>query len=94
MAELDTGHAITHASTAPGFLSHDEMLDRYAAGSDRDLSAMGFYLGLAYFKLAVILEGIHYRYIHGQTVGEGFDTVGAMVEPLLASGPGSLKGYR
>ncbi len=34
---------------------------------------MGFHLGLAYFKLAVILEGIHYRYLQGQTVGEGFD---------------------
>ena len=38
------------------------------------------FYGLAYFKLAVILEGIHYRYTHGQTVGVGFDTVGTVVE--------------
>ena len=37
---------------------------------------MGFHLALAYFKLAVILEGIHYRYLQGQTVGEGFDRIG------------------
>ena len=70
------------------------MLERYAAGSDRDLSDIGFYLGLAHFKLAVILEGIHYRYTHGQTVGAGFDTVGAMVEPLIAAGNASMKEHR
>ena len=91
MAELDSGYAVADASTAPGFLSNDEMLRRYAAAGTRDLSAMGFYLGLAYFKIAVILEGIHYRYTHGQTVGAGFDTVGTVVEPLIAAGITSMK---
>jgi hypothetical protein len=67
------------------------MLDRYATHSGRDLSEMGFYLGLAYFKLAVILEGIHYRYIQGQTVGVGFGTVGAIVEPLIEAGLTAMK---
>jgi len=39
----------------------------------------------------VILEGIHYRYAHGQTVGAGFDTVGVIVEPLIAAGLTSMK---
>jgi aminoglycoside phosphotransferase (APT) family kinase protein len=91
MSELDTGYAVADASTAPGFLTDLEMLDRYADQSRRDLSAMGFYLGLAYFKLAVILEGVHYRYTHGQTVGAGFDTVGAIVEPLVAAGLASMR---
>ena len=91
MAEVDTGGSVADASTAPGFLSNDAMLARYAEGSDRDLSTMGFYLGLAYFKLAVILEGIHYRYTQGQTVGTGFDAVGALVEPLLHAGTTALK---
>ena len=91
MADLGVGDAVADASTAPGFAPNDELLARYAAGSDRDLSAMGFYLGLAYFKLAVILEGIHYRYTHGQTVGDGFDTVGPVVEPLIAAGITALK---
>ena len=90
MAGLESGYAVADASTAPGFVGNDAMLERYAARSDRDLSAMGFYLGLAYFKIAVILEGIHYRYLHGQTVGEGFDTVGAVVEPLIDAGLSSL----
>lgn len=96
MGDLDVdgpgaAHVVADASTAPGFLSRDQMLDRYAQATGRDLSAMGFYTGLAYFKLAVILEGIHYRYTRGQTVGAGFDNVGAVVEPLIAAGITSLK---
>jgi aminoglycoside phosphotransferase (APT) family kinase protein len=83
--------SVTDASTAPGSLGPEEVVARYAERSGRDLSAMGFYLGLAAFKLAVILEGIHYRYAHGQTVGTGFDHVGDAVEPLIAAGIASLK---
>ncbi|MGW4336434.1 phosphotransferase family protein [Rhodococcus koreensis] len=82
--------ATADASSAPGFLTEQEIITRYAAGSDRDLSRFGFYLGLAAFKLAAILEGIHYRYLSGQTVGDGFD-VGAVVHPLLDIGLDALK---
>jgi aminoglycoside phosphotransferase (APT) family kinase protein len=96
MGDLDVdspgaAYVVADASSASGFLSRDELLDRYVQASGRDLSAMGFYVGLAYFKLAVILEGIHYRYTHGQTVGSGFDTVGAVVEPLIVAGINSFK---
>jgi aminoglycoside phosphotransferase (APT) family kinase protein len=74
------------ASDAPGYPSEGEILARYAESSGRDLSDLGFYIALASFKTAVILEGIHYRYVHGQTVGEGFDQIGTLVEPLVASG--------
>lgn len=73
-------------STTPGFLSTAAQIDRYQQRSPLDLSNMGFYLGLAYFKLAVILEGIHFRFSQGQTAGEGFDLLGAIVEPLIARG--------
>ena len=68
------------------------MADRYAKRSGRDLGDLRWYLGFAAFKVAVILEGVHYRYAHGQTVGEGFETVGAMVEPLVKQGHRSLEG--
>jgi aminoglycoside phosphotransferase (APT) family kinase protein len=83
--------AVADASSAPGFLSEEATVELYAERSGRDVSAIGFYLGLASFKLAVILEGIHYRYTQGQTVGEGFDSVGAAVEPLVAAGITALK---
>lgn len=78
------------AAAAPGFPTPDEVVARYAERSGRDLSSIGFYVALACFKLAVISEGIHYRYLHGQTVGEGFGAVGAAVEPLLRSGLAAL----
>ena len=83
--------AVSTASTAPGYLTENEIIGRYAAGSDRDLSHFGFYLGLAAFKLAAILEGIHYRHLHGQTVGEGFDRIGDAIQPLLDAGLSALK---
>ena len=79
-------------SNAPGYPAGEEHLARYAAASGRDLGDMGFHLGLAYFKLAVILEGIHFRYLQGQTVGEGFDQIGAGFDPLIAAGLDALGG--
>jgi aminoglycoside phosphotransferase (APT) family kinase protein len=88
---LGAGYAAADACTAPGFLSAGELLGHYAAHSERDLPAMGFYLALACFKLAVIHEGIHYRHTRRQTVGAGFDTVGSVVEPLIEAGLAALK---
>jgi aminoglycoside phosphotransferase (APT) family kinase protein len=79
------------ASSAPGYPAVPEVLAHYAAGSGRDLSDLGFYIALASFKAAVILEGIHFRYVHGQTVGEGFQEIGSMVEPLVASGLAAIR---
>jgi aminoglycoside phosphotransferase (APT) family kinase protein len=80
------GSLVSDVAEAPGFLTEAEILERYDAGSGRDLSRFGFYLGLAAFKLAAILEGIHYRYLQGQTVGAGFDRIGEAISPLLAAG--------
>ncbi|MBF6422135.1 phosphotransferase family protein [Nocardia farcinica] len=88
------GAVVADATAAPGFLSEDEIIARYTARSERDMSRFGFYLGLAAFKLAAILEGIHYRYLHGQTVGEGFDVIGSAIEPLLETGLTAVKEYR
>ncbi|TNM38475.1 phosphotransferase family protein [Nocardioides albidus] len=81
-----TSPVISDVVNARGHVSEAEALERYAAGSGRDLTNLSFHLGLAAFKLAVILEGIHFRYVHGQTVGDGFEHIGAAVEPLLQLG--------
>lgn len=86
--DLDT---VSDVGRAPGHPSPDEIADTYARASGRDVSALGWYLGFALFKLAVILEGIYYRYRHGQTVGDGFDRIGAGVAPLVALGNSALK---
>ncbi|GAB3299719.1 phosphotransferase family protein [Parasphingorhabdus pacifica] len=73
-----------------GYPTSQEILDRYAARSGADLSQLHWYIAFGYFKIAVILEGIHYRYTQQQTVGEGFDHVGALVAPLVAEGLSAL----
>lgn len=94
LAALRGGGSVADAAHAPGFLSEQEIVDRYAERRGRDLSEFGFYLGLASFKLAAVLEGINYRYLHGQTVGSGFEHVGELVVPTLETGLQSLKEYR
>lgn len=82
---------VSDVATAPGFLGENQIIDRYADGIGRDLAGFGFHLGLAAFKLAAILEGIHYRHINGQTVGSGFDNIGDAIHPLLDAGLTALK---
>lgn len=77
----------------PGHPTLDEMSARYAERSGRDVRDLHWYVGFAAFKLAVILEGVHYRYTKGQTVGAGFDTVGAMVPALIEQGHRALEGH-
>ena len=80
------------STSVAGHPSLVEMAGHYAKRSGRDVSDLHWYVGFAAFKLAVILEGVHYRYVQGQTVGEGFDTVGALVAPLVRQGHESLDG--
>lgn len=64
----------------------EEIVAHYAEATGRDVSRLGWYLGLACFKLAVIAEGIHFRYTQGLTVGEGFAEIGEHVGRLVARG--------
>ena len=49
-----------------GFLSREEVAERYANASGRDVSQLDFYEMLASYKLAIILAGIHARLPDGQ----------------------------
>jgi aminoglycoside phosphotransferase (APT) family kinase protein len=90
LAASGTGE-VSDVSEAPGFLSEQEIIDRYRGGIDRSIGDFGFYLGLAFFKMAGIFEGIHYRYVNGQTVGDGFSFAGDAVHFLLDAGLNALK---
>jgi aminoglycoside phosphotransferase (APT) family kinase protein len=70
----------------------EQMISAYAAASGLDLAPLPWYVAFGYLKLAVILEGIHYRYVHGMTVGEGFEAIGPAVAPLAAAGLAELEG--
>ena len=69
-------------SMAPGFATKHELLERYAAASDLDLSAIGFYIAFNHWKSACINEGVYARYVKGQKPAGGVDVeaIGAAVE--------------
>ena len=74
----------TGGTTSPGFLTRAEFAAGYARRTGRDISRIGYYVAFGYFKLAVVLEGIHARYLQHQTVGEGFEQEGLAVPTLVA----------
>lgn len=69
--------------TLPGFWRREQVVEEYARRSGRDVSLLDWYYVLGFYKLAVICQGIHARYLAGVTRGEGFDAYGKLV-PILA----------
>jgi aminoglycoside phosphotransferase (APT) family kinase protein len=78
---INVGAAVT---ALPGFFSRTQLANRYAELTGRDVSGIGYYMAFGCFKLAVVLEGIHARYLQHKTVGEGFDREGEAVPLLIA----------
>jgi aminoglycoside phosphotransferase (APT) family kinase protein len=69
-----------------GFPAGREFAEAYARRTGRDLTELPFYLALAAMKLAVVLEGVHARYVGGHTVSAGYEGVGDAVPALVARG--------
>jgi aminoglycoside phosphotransferase (APT) family kinase protein len=79
-------NASTTVISLPGFPTWDEAKARYAAKSGRNVDDLDFYIVLAHFKLAVIVEGIRERFEKGGTVGEGFEGMAARATALARAG--------
>ena len=69
-----------------GFPSWGDMANRYVTATGLSMDNFEWYAAFAFFKLAVICEGIHFRYVNELTVGDGFEQVGDLVVPLVARG--------
>jgi aminoglycoside phosphotransferase (APT) family kinase protein len=70
----------------PGFPSRADVVERYARATGLDGSAISWYQAFAFFKLAVICQGIALRAAGGAMLGSGFDDAQGLVEPLVAAG--------
>jgi len=75
--------AAASVTTAPGFATREQLAAQYARLTGRDLSRLGYYMAFGCFKLAVVLEGIHARFLQRKTVGEGFEREGQVVPVLI-----------
>jgi aminoglycoside phosphotransferase (APT) family kinase protein len=78
--EINVGAGITSLA---GFFTRAELAARYAELTGRDLSGIGYYMAFGCYKLAVVLEGIHARFLQRKTVGEGFEREGQAVPVLI-----------
>lgn len=72
------------------FPTTEDLISSYADTSGLDMSDLPWYIAFGCFKLGVILEGIYYRHTLGKTVGDGFATIGDMVQPLVDRGLAQL----
>lgn len=50
---------------AGGFAKYQELVDRYANRTGRDVSDIDYYVAFSCWRLAVISEGVYARYLHG-----------------------------
>lgn len=53
------------ATAAAGFWDRNQLIERYAQSSGRDLGNFDLYMAFANWKLACILEGVYARYLGG-----------------------------
>jgi aminoglycoside phosphotransferase (APT) family kinase protein len=70
-------------TTHPGSFTRAELVESYARKTGRDVSQMSFFLTLARFKLAVIVQQIYYRYHLGLTKDERFASMPQRINMLL-----------
>ena len=83
---LDGVLGIRAAWTSDGFPDSAQLREGYESLAGRSLPDFGFHRALAFYKLAVIAEGIAYRDRLGVTTGEGYDGVASTVPQLLEAG--------
>ena len=75
-----------------GFPTRAEIIERYAGRTGIDPSDIDWYQAFAYFKLAVVCQGIAARAAGGSMVGGGFDQADRLVAPLVEAGRQQLAG--
>lgn len=82
-SEGDPHPATPTVTSQPGWYTRDEVLQRYAQRTGRDLMHIRYHEILGIFKLAVILQQIYYRFRCGQTHDERFRTFDGRVRGLI-----------
>lgn len=63
---------LTSATRQDGYLTRDELVERYALGTGLDVSDLRWYQTLALWKSSVFLEAIYTRWRAGERPGDSF----------------------
>jgi aminoglycoside phosphotransferase (APT) family kinase protein len=80
-------------TTAKGFSTRAEVLERYGSVSDLDISGVGYYIAFGYWKLGCILQGVYARYVAGAGAGDqgSVDSFPAQIGRLFEMAAQSLE---
>jgi aminoglycoside phosphotransferase (APT) family kinase protein len=70
-------------TTFPGNLTRNEIVQRYARKTGRDVSQIAFYLAFARFKIAVIVQQIYFRFHQGLTKDQRFASMPGRIHIML-----------
>lgn len=79
----DRQSSLRAVTNGPGWMRREEVIERYAAKTGRDLSQVVFYETFASFKVAVVVQQIYFRYVRGQTRDERFRKLDVLVRELI-----------
>jgi aminoglycoside phosphotransferase (APT) family kinase protein len=78
----DANSSLRAVTNGPGWLTREEMIERYERMTGRELSRITFYETFARFKVAVVIQQIYFRYVQGQTRDERFRNLDGLVKEL------------
>jgi len=81
-AKADRNSSLRAVTNGPGWLTREQIIERYEASTGRDLSHIVFYETFARFKVAVVIQQIYFRFLRGQTRDERFRNFDALVREL------------
>jgi aminoglycoside phosphotransferase (APT) family kinase protein len=66
----------------PGFPGAPALAEAYASASGRELGDLGFWVALAYWKIAIIVEGVYRRWLNDPANGSDAGTLRPAVDRL------------
>lgn len=79
----DPAMGINVVTNQPGFFNRKEFIEEYAKQSGRDVSGVAYYVAFGFYKLAVILQQIHYRWKIGEIDDDRFSDLNKAVSNLI-----------
>ena len=82
MKGSDTNRSLHAITNGAGWLTREEIMERYERATGRDLSRIVFYETFARFKVAVVIQQIYFRYVQRQTQDERFRNFDVLVKQL------------
>jgi aminoglycoside phosphotransferase (APT) family kinase protein len=75
----------------PGFPSASDLAREYADASGRSLDDLGFWVAFAYWKVAIIVEGVYRRWLNDPSNGSDAGTLQPAVARLAGLAESALE---